>query len=107
MSNQAPLMNPAPKERFMAVPSHVHQHRETMVSDSFERAADLAMLQHMARCTQNLENNEQAAAAAWRIAGALEYALTLRMLGEAPQPIRKLPLTPSLDSETGPLKTSN
>lgn len=86
MSNQTPLNNPSPKERFIQHASDVHHHREAMVSDSFERASDLAMLHHMARVTQNVGTDATAdAAAANQIKGALDYLLTLRMLGEVPR----------------------
>lgn len=88
MSNQAPLNNPSPKTRFLQNPSHVHKHREAMVSDVFERASDLATIQHMAAVTQNVVDDATAAAAGWQIKGALEYLLTLRMLGEVPRIVK-------------------
>lgn len=60
-----------------------------MDSREFERGTDFAMLQYCIVLTQNLPDDKAAAAAGYKMAGAMEYLLQVKMLGEVPPPAPK------------------
>lgn len=92
--NSTPIANPTPKAKFQESNDNISKHRAMVDSREFERAQDVGLLEHTAAIalTFNPTSQVEAIAAAFRIRGALEYAMQMRMLAEKPLPPR--PVTP-------------
>ncbi len=75
-----------------------------IASREFERAADFAMLEYQGHLSTNCATQWDAMANGLKIQGALELLHTLRLLGEQPAKITRMP---DLDNLTDSSKPKN
>jgi hypothetical protein len=92
-----PITLEAPKIRFQNSQDNISKHREMVDSGEFQRGTDFALLQHAIVLGQNVNDDDTAKAAGYKLAGAVEYLATLRMLSEPPQRINLMPPSDNLD----------
>jgi hypothetical protein len=95
MATQPPavLANPTPKARFLQVnPAHtISKHREMVDSDTFQRAADAALLQYQIALAEQIRDGNTAATSGFKMQGVIEFLQLFRNLSETPiipMPIR-------------------
>jgi len=82
-----PLINPSPKQRFLAnPPSILSKHREMVSSQQFDHSSDFALAEMVRELVEHADGNQYYAMAAFlRIQGAVEYLGQLKRLAEPVQ----------------------
>ena len=87
---QQPNVNPTPKARFQSAPQNITAHHAMIERDSFDKAADAALLQYCADMAQQTRDGNSAMAMGFKLQGALEYLQTLKLLEETgPTPVAR------------------
>ena len=84
-----------PKQRFLEHKVVAQKHRDTVDSNDFAIATDLALLQQLQELP-HAESNEQAAANYYMIRGAMNYIKKLQTLGDT-SPEKKSAFADNLD----------
>src|SRR5437867_13267220 len=79
----SPIINPSPKARFMESGQSISKHREMVQSNEVQRALDYGLLEFQRQVLDGLTNLNEAAGAALRIQGALQFAHLLKTLAES------------------------
>ena len=78
------VKNPTPRQRFTEAHAAVKEHHEMLQRQSFQFAADMALLEYQRLLAATLPDNNGWAAAHLRLAGAQEFLDVFRNLGETP-----------------------
>jgi hypothetical protein len=81
MIKNAPVTNLDPQSRFQLSNDNISKHREMVDSREFERATDTALLQYQAELCSRETNPT---VIGLKIAGALGYLRTVKLLSEKP-----------------------
>lgn len=78
------IVNPNPKQAFRASGVKVSNHRKTMESPILRESLDTALLHYQFLLAGSTQDSNGAAAAMFKIKGALEFIDVLYRLSEAP-----------------------
>lgn len=87
MPTPTPVANLFPKARFQQSPDNITKHRVMVDSREFERGTDFAFLQYCMLLGASVKTQEAAFSAGLKLAGAVEFLSTLKMLGEVQRPL--------------------
>lgn len=79
------VINPTPKQQFMASSRKVSAHRNTMQMEPIQEGLNMAMLQYQLLLATSTQDSNGAAAAMFKIKGALEFIDVFLKLGESPK----------------------
>lgn len=80
---EQPIITPTPKQQFMADPKRVANHRRITEDAHLQDSINMALLQFQHDLTKNMSEANGAAAAAFKIKGALEFVDCLFKLSQA------------------------
>ena len=82
--------NQQPRQRFQLDATRIRLHREMVDSDTFQKAADFAMLQHSGALAAQVTDSNSAIAAGYQLLGAWAFLATLKTLAEVPKLMPKI-----------------
>jgi hypothetical protein len=83
-----PLICPdaSPQRRFQAKESNIKAHQEMVDSDAFSVGTDAALLEYAQTLAETTNDMNSAAAAGYRLKGAVELLNRVKTLAELPKP---------------------
>lgn len=90
MANERNL-NPSPKLRFLSVESNTKSHYALIERDDLQRSLDYALAQYQLLLSLEAKDANAAAAAHFKITGALEFLHQFKYLGEMATPQKVTP----------------
>jgi hypothetical protein len=88
--NVAPIKNPTPRDQFREKADNISLHRTLVDSPQFERGVHFTMLEYQRMLSTQVKDGNSAAAAGYKLQGAIEIMGVLRMLAEPAPSMPKL-----------------
>lgn len=90
-------VNPSPKARFLNYKPFVDSHRELIQKPELQRGIDFSLLEMQLRQSEKVSDGNSAAAANYRMEGALEFVRTLKTLAEVQVVPKRVPSEGDID----------
>jgi len=80
-----PIINPSPKQQFLANPKRVSAHRELMQNPQMQDSLNMGLLHYQLALAANMTDANAAAANSFKVKGVLEFIDVFLKLGESSQ----------------------
>lgn len=87
------LINPTPKQQFLADSKKVSAHRNVMQMAPIQEGINMALLEYQRQLTANMTDANAAAAVSFKLKGALEFVNTFLKLGESAPAVEQSKVT--------------